>query len=126
MIVLLAACLLSLLAVCGLGVAALRLLHIADLSRLTLTDAGISGLTILGGTGIVLNFVTPLNAWVTGFTMLVALACALRYRMSLYRMLGNAPLIALFTLTTLTLAVTLGALRAPLHPDTGIYHFQTI
>src|SRR5262249_14770911 len=30
------------------------------------------------------------------------------------------------TLGILIVGVALGALRAPLHPDTGIYHFQTI
>jgi hypothetical protein len=120
------ACTLSLIAVCGLGFATLRLLQVSAASRLTLADVGIAGFTTLGLVGMVVNFIAPLSAWVTGLTMLAALACARRHRTSLYQILGDRPRMALLTLGVLIVAVTLGALRAPLHPDTGIYHFQTI
>ena len=117
---------LLLVAACAIGLYVLRLLRVSEQAVPDLADAGIVGLAAIGAMGILLNFVMALNSWLTAAILLAALFGAVRQRGKLHQMLGERPATALATLGVLTIAVALGALRAPLHPDTGLYHFQSI
>jgi hypothetical protein len=123
---LLFALLLMLAMACAAGAVVLRLLGVSDKAMPALADAGMVGLAAIGGMGLLLNFFTALGAWVVGAYTVILLTCAWPLRGQLASMLGNKPKAALATLAALGVAVAMGALRAPLHPDTGLYHFQTI
>lgn len=117
--------LLALIAV-GLGALAERALTGRDAARLNFAEKGILGLLAAGAAGLVLNFFLPLDWRVTSALALAGLAGIGFCRREVAAALGGRPRRVVLLFVLFGVAVAAGAFNAPLHPDTGLYHFQTV
>lgn len=114
-------------AVIGWGLLIERYLWRDESVQLPLAERGLLGLAGIALTGLLLNFIRPLESWVATIVVVVGLIVVVRRRRDLgYRLVHLSPGQSLLVVLFIVVASALGSYSGRLVHDSSFYHLQAI